>query len=185
MNATITSTLRVYDEASPASLLIATSDRAEMARILGEAGVIFEQWDPSKPVDIDSSQDDILAAYAQDVERIKREGGYTTVDVLRLKRATADIPSLRAKFLSEHTHTEDEVRYFVEGSGAFYLRIAGKVYQAICTRGDLISVPAGTTHWYDMGPDPEFCAIRFFQNQAGWTPQYTGDSIASRFPKYE
>ena len=185
MNATVTSTLRVYDDANPAEALIDTNDRAQIARVLGEAGVHFERWDASKPVSIDSSQDEILEAYAQDVERIKRRGGYTTVDVLRLKRGTADVAPLRAKFLREHIHTEDEVRYFIEGSGAFYLRIGGKVHQAICTRGDLISVPAGTTHWYDMGPDPEFCAIRFFQNQEGWTPQYTGDAIADRFPKYE
>ena len=185
MNATLTSTLRVYDDAQPSAPLIETTDRAEIARLLGEAGVQFEQWDASAPVSIDSTQDQILAAYANDVERIKREGGYTTVDVMRLKRGTADVAPLRKKFLSEHTHTEDEVRYFIEGSGSFYLRIGGKVYQAICTRGDLISVPSGTTHWYDMGPDPEFCAIRFFQNQEGWTPHYTGDAIADRFPKYE
>jgi 1,2-dihydroxy-3-keto-5-methylthiopentene dioxygenase len=92
---------------------------------------------------------------------------------------------MRQKFLAEHAHTEDEVRFFVEGSGAFYLHLSGKVYQAICVRGDLISVPAGTPHWFDMGPDPEFTAVRWFNNQEGWVPQYSGTEIAARFPKYE
>ena len=70
-------------------------------------------------------------------------------------------------------------------SGAFYLRIGGKVYQTICTRGDLIGVPAGTKHWFDMGPDPEFAAIRLFTSTDGWVANFTGDDIASRFPRYE
>jgi len=105
--------------------------------------------------------------------------------VLRLAKGTPNTAPMRQKFLSEHAHTEDEVRFFVEGSGAFYLHLAGNVYQAICVRGDLISVPAGTPHWFDMGPDPEFTAIRWFNNQEGWVPNYSGTDIATRFPAYE
>lgn len=185
MNAALTSTLRVFDDRDGARPLIETTDRAEIAEILGRAGIVFEQWRAGVPLDIDSSSEEILAAYAADVARISAAGGYTTVDVLRLKRGTSEIDPIRRKFLSEHTHTEDEVRFFVEGDAAFYLRLGGRVYQTICVRGDLISVPAGTTHWFDMGPDPQFCAIRFFQNTEGWTPHYTGDAIAASFPLYE
>ena len=186
MNATtLTSTLRVYDDTTAAKQ-VDTTDRAEIVRILGAAGVRFERWEASVPLSREADQDAILAAYAADVERLKRENGYTTADVLRLVRGSvADVNPIRNKFLEEHTHSEDEVRFFVEGSAAFYLRIAGKVYQAICVAGDLIGVPAGTTHWFDMGPDPEFTAIRMFENTEGWTPVYTGDPIATRFPKYE
>jgi len=116
---------------------------------------------------------------------VQADGGYGTVDVLRLAKGTPDTAPIRQKFLAEHAHSEDEVRFFVAGSGAFYLHLRGKVYQAICVRGDLISVPAGVTHWFDMGPDPEFTAIRWFNDQAGWVPEYTGSEIASRFPLYE
>jgi 1,2-dihydroxy-3-keto-5-methylthiopentene dioxygenase len=92
---------------------------------------------------------------------------------------------MRRKFLSEHIHGEDEVRFFVEGSGAFYLRIGGKVHQVVCEKDDLISVPAGTRHWFDMGPDPHFCCIRLFSNPDGWVAQYTGDAIADRFPRFQ
>lgn len=185
MNVAVSSTLRVFDDRDGSRPLIETTDRGEIAAILGRENVRFEQWEAAQPVDIESSQDEILVAYATEVERIKAAGGYTTVDVLRLKRGTPDTDPVRRKFLSEHTHTEDEVRFFVEGDAAFYLRLGNRVYQTICVRGDLISVPAGTKHWFDMGPSPEFCAIRFFQNQEGWTPHYTGDAIAARFPLYE
>jgi 1,2-dihydroxy-3-keto-5-methylthiopentene dioxygenase len=92
---------------------------------------------------------------------------------------------LRAKFLAEHSHKDDEVRYFVEGSGAFYLRAKDSVYQAICIKGDLLFVPALARHWFDMGANPEFTAIRWFNNPEGWVGDFTGDPIAERFPLYE
>jgi 1,2-dihydroxy-3-keto-5-methylthiopentene dioxygenase len=55
----------------------------------------------------------------------------------------------------------------------------------ICEQGDLISVPDGTTHWFDMGPRPHFTAIRLFTNPEGWVANFTGSDIASRFPRFE
>jgi 1,2-dihydroxy-3-keto-5-methylthiopentene dioxygenase len=185
MNATLTSTLRVYDEKDGAKPLVDTTDRTEITRILGAQGITFEQWEAGAALDATSDQDSIIAAYRDDIERLKRAYGYTTVDVVRVGPATPNLPALREKFLSEHTHTEDEVRFFVEGSASFYLRLNGNVHQMICTRGDLLSVPANTTHWFDMGPSPEFAAIRLFVNPEGWVANYTGDDIATRFPKYE
>ena len=179
------SKLNVYDETAPAKPLVATTDGAEIARLLGEVGVRFERWTAEAELAPDSDSGAVLAAYATSVKRVQSDGGYGTVDVLRLAKGTPNTAPMRAKFLDEHIHTEDEVRFFVEGSGAFYLHLSGKVYQAICVRGDLISVPAGTPHWFDMGPDPEFTAIRWFNNQEGWVPQYSGTAIAAQFPKYE
>jgi 1,2-dihydroxy-3-keto-5-methylthiopentene dioxygenase len=185
MNTTLTSTLRVYDETDPSQPLVDTTDRAEIARILAAQKIVFERWDASAPLTADSDQAAILDAYAADIERLKRDFGYTTVDVIRVTKDTPNVPALREKFLNEHTHSEDEVRFFVEGGASFYLRTGGKVYQAICTRGDLIGVPANTTHWFDMGPAPEFAAIRLFVDPSGWVANFTGNDIASRFPKYE
>ena len=185
MNATLTSTLRVYDEADGSRPLVDTTDRAEIARILGDQGIVFEKWEAAAPLDASSDQESILAAYAADINRLKAAYGYTTADVIRVTPETPNLPALRAKFLNEHTHSEDEVRFFVEGDASFYLRLGGKVHQMICTRGDLLGVPANTTHWFDMGPSPRFAAIRLFVNAEGWVANFTGDDIAARFPKYE
>ena len=179
------SKLNVYDENAPEKPLVATADAVEIARLLAEVDVRFERWNADHDLAPNADSAAVLAAYASSVKRVQEAGGYGTVDVLRLAKGTPDTAPMRQKFLDEHAHTEDEVRFFVEGSGAFYLHLAGKVYQAICVRGDLISVPAGTPHWFDMGPDPEFTAIRWFSNQTGWTPQYSGNDLAARFPKYE
>ncbi|MGP6794355.1 hypothetical protein ACTZN4_13815, partial [Klebsiella pneumoniae] len=85
--------------------------------------------------------------------------------------------------LNEHTHGEDEVRFFVEGAGLFCLHIGDEVFQVLCEKNDLISVPAHTPHWFDMGSEPNFTAIRIFDNPEGWIAQFTGDDIASAYPR--
>ena len=179
------SKLTVYAEDAPERPEIVTTDGAEIARLLAERGVRFERWTTERELEAGADSAAVLAAYATSVKRVQAEGGYLTVDVIRLPKGTPDTAPMRAKFLAEHLHTEDEVRFFVEGSGAFYLHLGAKIYQVICVRGDLISVPANTQHWFDMGPDPEFTAIRFFNNVEGWVAQYSGSDIAARFPKYE
>ena len=116
---------------------------------------------------------------------MRSEGGYSTVDAIRMTPDHPDREPLRGKFLAEHTHAEDEVRFFVEGRGLFCLHIGEEVLQLLCERNDWITVPAGTPHWFDMGPHPRFSAIRFFNNPEGWVASFTGDPIAERFPLLE
>ncbi len=179
------SRLTVYPDNNPNQVDLDTADGAAIAGELKKIGVRFERWAASKQFTRDASDEDVIEAYAADIERIKQENGYQTVDILRVNAATPDKPAIRAKFLNEHTHSEDEVRFFVEGAGIFYLRTGGNVYMTLCERGDLISVPAGTTHWFDMGPEPDITAIRFFDNKEGWVPHFTGSKIADEFPKFE
>ena len=125
----------------------------------------------------------MIAAYREDIDRLMREEGYKTVDVVSLNRDHPDKAALRQKFLSEHTHSEDEVRFFVAGSGQFTLHLGDKVYDILCEQGDLIGVPDGTRHWFDMSEQPHFVAIRLFNNPAGWVANFTDDPIAERSPR--
>ena len=127
--------------------------------------------------------DAVLAAYAQEIQAVQARGSYPTVDAIRMSPDHPDREALRQKFLSEHTHAEDEVRFFVEGRGLFCLHLGEEVLQVLCEADDWISVPAGTKHWFDMGAEPSFCAIRFFDNPEGWVAQFSGDPIADRFPR--
>lgn len=176
--------LTVYDETNPAVPVVDTEDGAAIARELNAIGVRFERWTAGAPLAADADQDAVIAAYRAEIDRLKAECGYRSIDVVRMQPDHPQRAALREKFLDEHTHGEDEVRFFVEGSGAFYLRQAGRVFKVVCTRDDLISVPAGTTHWFDMGPAPRFTAIRLFENADGWIAKFTGDTIARRFPLY-
>lgn len=179
--------LQVMPVDDGATVLLRTEDLAEIAAELAPHGIRLERWE-TFPLSADAGQEQVLAAYASEVERVAAEGPYPLVDVVRLVPDDSDpqwpgkAEAARTKFLDEHTHDEDEVRFFVEGSGCFYLHLGDKVYAVVCTAGDLMSVPAGTTHWFDMGTRPRFCAIRFFQEEDGWVAGFTGSTIASRMP---
>jgi 1,2-dihydroxy-3-keto-5-methylthiopentene dioxygenase len=179
------SRLTIYPENNSARPILDTTDAREITRALKDIGVVFERWKASAHLSQSATNDDVLNAYKDDVERIKREQGFSTADVLRVNAATENKAAIRAKFLNEHTHDEHEVRFFVEGAGMFYLRVGGKVHMILCERGDLLSVPKGTPHWFDMGENPDITAIRFFTEMSGWVPHFTGDKIADAFPKFE
>jgi len=161
------------------------TDPAAITAALAELGVRFQRVDASVELAEGAGQDEVLSAYAGLVSAEKAAHGYLAADVIRLPRGAPDTGTLRQKFLNEHIHAEDEARLFVEGSGCFYLHLNQRIYRAVLERGDYISVPAGTKHWFDMGPDPFFAAIRLFTNPEGWVAQFTGDEIAQRFPLYE
>jgi 1,2-dihydroxy-3-keto-5-methylthiopentene dioxygenase len=177
------SRLRIYRESDGATCLSRHDDHAAIARELAAVGVRFERWQAAQPVEPGADPEDVLAAYRNDIDRLMQEGGYRAVDVISLKPDHPDRAALRAKFLEEHTHSEDEVRFFVAGSGQFTLHIGEKVYEVLCEAGDLIGVPDGTRHWFDMSEAPYFVAIRLFTNPEGWVASFTGEDIAGRFPR--
>ncbi|WP_158885283.1 acireductone dioxygenase [Rhodanobacter sp. L36] len=177
------SRLRIFDETKPRTPLAEYSEHAAIASELDKVGVRFEQWEASQRIAPGASQDEVIAAYRSDIDRLIAEKGYQSVDVISLVPDHPERATLRQKFLSEHTHSEDEVRFFVAGSGQFTLHIAGKVYDILCEQGDLIGVPDGTRHWFDMSESPYFVAIRLFTNKEGWIAQFTGDEIAQHFPR--
>lgn len=178
------SRLRIYADSNATRPVSEFTDHQQIAGALRERGVRFERW-PTRTVAADAGPDAILAAYGPEIDRLKKEGGYTTADVISLKPDHPDRTALRQKFLNEHTHSEDEVRFFVAGSGLFTLHLSDRVYEVLCEQGDLIGVPDGTPHWFDMGPSPSFTALRLFTNPAGWVANFTGTDIAARFPRYE
>src|SRR5581483_4009110 len=118
------------------------ADRDEIQAFLRARGVRFERWTAAAPLAEDATPEDVMNAYAADIERLKREEGYQTCDVISVLPTTPNLDQVREKFLPEHTHSEDEVRYFVEGSGVFWLHMAeGPVFRVKCEKGDFISVP--------------------------------------------
>ena len=179
------SRLRIFNDNTPDTPRIATRDRAEITRELAEIGVGFEQWEAAQPVQAGDAPEAILAAYQADIDRLVAARGFRSVDVVSIAPDNPQREAMRTKFLDEHFHKEDEVRFFVAGSGLFTLHVDAQVFEVLCEAGDLISVPDSTTHWFDMGPEPSFVAIRFFTEADGWVGHFTGTDIAQQFPRYE
>jgi 1,2-dihydroxy-3-keto-5-methylthiopentene dioxygenase len=174
------SRLTVWDAATGREEL-RTEDAATIAARLKPLGVRFERWEGVQ-VPEGASNEQILEAYRPYLDKLMGETGAGSADVVSLTPDHPQAAAMREKFLNEHIHTEDEVRFFVRGSGDFVLHVGGKVYDAHCVQGDLLSVPAGTKHWFDAGEKPYFTALRVFTDPAGWVAQFTGTDMAQRFP---
>jgi 1,2-dihydroxy-3-keto-5-methylthiopentene dioxygenase len=157
------------------------SIRAELAPFHVE----YERWDLSR-VPEDASAEEVLAAYAVEIDEMKRIGGYTTADVIDVNPATPNLETMLAKFDKEHTHSEDEVRFILAGRGIFFLRQhandgSDKVLSVEVGPGDLLRVPRGTTHWFTLCEDRRIRAIRWFQETTGWTPHYTDSGADAEY----
>lgn len=179
------SRLRIFREHDPAAPLLIAHDHDYIREQLAKIGVRFEQWQADAAVQPGASAEDVMAAYRTEIDKIVAEKGFKTVDVVSIHPEHPAREEMRRKFLDEHYHKEDEVRFFVAGSGLFTLHVDDKVFEILCTQGDLIGVPDRTTHWFDMGPAPSFIAIRFFTEADGWVGHFTGTDIAQRFPRFE
>lgn len=179
------SELRIYDESRPQQAEKVLRRFEEIRDALAAIGVDFERWEASQQLDAQASQDEVIEAYREPIDRLMKRFGFQSVDVISLTAANPQKEAMRDKFLHEHTHDDFETRFFVEGQGLFNIRKNGKVYATLCQRGDLLNLPAHTTHWFDMGPEPNLKAIRLFTTTEGWVANFTGDPIADRFPKLE
>ncbi len=166
---------------------IALIDPNEIRLFMNQRGIFFDQWQCDAIFDDTASQEDILKAYEKDLKPFMLNGGYETADVISINRLTENYEAIRAKFLAEHIHTEDEIRFFVDGKGLFWFNLETEdVFNLLCEKGDLISVPAGTKHWFDAGEnDPFVKAIRIFIDTSGWVPHYTHSGLEQNFTDFK
>jgi len=157
-------------------------DPQAVTQYLAEAGIDYERWDPSHPILPDSPAEEILGAYSAEIQNLKDRGGYVTADVIDVNPRTPGLDAMLARFNREHWHDEDEVRFIIHGRGLFHIHPSGKPVMAIeVEAGDLIRVPRGTLHWFNLCSDREIRAIRLFQDPAGWAPNYTDSQIDQGF----
>jgi 1,2-dihydroxy-3-keto-5-methylthiopentene dioxygenase len=162
-----------------------TKNFDQIKSFLLSKGVWHDQWVASKELSDNSTQEEILNAYSESLAPFMAKGGYKTADVINVHPNTPDLLKVREKFLREHTHSEDEIRFFVDGTGLFWFNVNDEVFSLLCEKGDLISVPARTRHWFDLGPNAFVKAIRIFTDAAGWVPNYTNSGIDEKYnPKY-
>jgi 1,2-dihydroxy-3-keto-5-methylthiopentene dioxygenase len=157
-------------------------DAGEVTAYLAGLGIGYERWEPSHPVAGDASAEEVLAAYAREIDRLKALGGYVTADVIDVHAQTPGLEAMLAKFRREHWHDEDEVRFIIEGRGVFHFHPrGGAVFALEVAPGDLIRVPGGTWHWFDLCVDKRVRAIRLFKDPAGWAPRYTESGVDARY----
>ena len=150
------------------------TDVNEMREFLKPFGIWYENWELESRVSPDASNEEILSAYQPEIERVKQQGGFVTADVINVNPETPNLDAMLNKFNREHTHSEDEVRFVIKGSGVFHVHPEnGPVFAITVESGDMINVPRGTQHWFNLCQDKMIRCIRFFEDVSGWTPHYT------------
>lgn len=170
-----------------ASIFIETENRTitdptEISEFLRPFGVWYEQWQVAGRLKEDATDADILQEYAPEIEAVKTKGGYVTADVINVSPATPNLNVLLEKFNKEHIHTEDEVRFTVAGKGIFHLHPeGGPVFGVTVETGDMINVPKGTKHWFNLCDDRSIRCIRFFEDPAGWIAHYSDNPVHEKF----
>ncbi len=144
-------------------------------------GISYQRWE-SRQLKADASQEEILAAYNEEIQKWRDEGAYISADVIDLVPETPGLDEMLARFSREHTHSEDEVRYCISGKGIFHINPEnGPVFSIELEAGDLINVPAGTRHWFNLCQDKTIKVIRLFQDKTGWTPHYIQDNVDEQY----
>ena len=152
------------------------TDAAEISSFLKPFGIWYEHWQVAGRLSPTASDADILSEYAPEIEKVKAAGGFLTADVINVHSETPNLDAMLAKFNKEHTHSEDEVRFTVEGKGVFHLHPeGGPVFSVTVESGDMINVPCGMKHWFNLCDDRRIRCIRFFEDVTGWSLSDSAD----------
>jgi len=156
--------------------------REAVTEYLAGINIEYGTWEPEHPTSSTAPAEEVLQAYKKEIDVLKARGGYVTADVINVTRETPNLETMLAKFSREHWHDEDEVRFILAGHGVFHIHPVGKPVAAIeVEAGDLIRIPRGTWHWFDLCADRQIRAIRLFQDPAGWSPVYTDSAAEAKF----
>ena len=154
------------------------TDVAEIKSFLEPHGIWYEHWPVADRLPPDASNEDILGEFTAEIESLKQRGGFVTADVINVNCDTPNLDEMLAKFDKEHTHSEDEVRFTVAGRGLFHVHPeSGPVFAVEVESGDLINVPKGTKHWFNLCEDKAIRCIRLFEDPTGWTPHYIDQGV--------
>jgi 1,2-dihydroxy-3-keto-5-methylthiopentene dioxygenase len=156
------------------------TEPAAIKSFVNNYGLDYEVWNIDKlhseeadKVEADTEQERILEVFADEIDALKERGGYQSADVIALSPETPNLDELLAKFDKEHEHSEDEVRFVVDGRGVFTIHSEDdKVFDVEVHPGDLLVVPEGTWHWFDLCEDKTIKCIRVFESKDGWVAKY-------------
>jgi 1,2-dihydroxy-3-keto-5-methylthiopentene dioxygenase len=158
------------------------TDVNEIREFLAPFGIWYENWEVAGRIGAQATNEEILSAYEPEIDRLKQQGGFVTADVINVHSETPNLDAMLNKFNKEHTHSEDEVRFTVEGRGVFHIHPDnGPVFSVTVMSGDLINVPRGTKHWFNLCDDRHIRCIRLFEDMSGWTPHYIDEAVHQQY----
>lgn len=152
-----------------------------ISTFLAQYGIEYGQWDisaiPTSLLERDlldpAQKQQILRALSARIDEAKQRAGYQSADVVALAPNFPNLDDIMRPYQKEHYHTENEVRFVVDGQGVFSINPrTAPCFDVSMVAGDFISVPAGTWHWFNLGPDRRIKTVRIFESVDGWAAIY-------------
>lgn len=153
---------------------------------LAEDGVYFSKREVLSTLPNSKlGRDQLIKLYQELVDDIKRDHNYLYADIAQLSKNDPHSVVARSQYISEHTHSEDEARFFIEGAVLVYIHVNQKIHILQCGPGDLLIIPKRVKHWMDIGPEPSFTSIRWYNTKGGLQTEFTGSYVAESTPRWE
>lgn len=174
------SILSVYHQSSPETPNKVLTHGDDIAATLAEQGVRFEQRTLAERIRPGTAVKEVLATLGGQLEAVK--GDFAVVEGFSVNPEHPQKDELRAGWIDERRHAGNGAHFFVSGRGLLNLRIGEYVYGLVGERGDLLSVPAGTAHWLDIGEQPNLVLVSLFESEEGRKVELTGDDSARSYP---
>uniref|UniRef100_A0A914UI97 Acireductone dioxygenase n=1 Tax=Plectus sambesii TaxID=2011161 RepID=A0A914UI97_9BILA len=111
------------------------------------------------------------ANFDEELNEFRQKHGYDYSDEITINKEKLPNYDDKVKmFYEEHIHTDDEVRYVVEGSGYFDVRNANDEWVRILVEaGDLLVLPAGIYHRFTVDTNDYIKVVRLFKGVPVWT----------------
>ena len=157
------------------------TEQTEISSFLGRHNIKFQRWSipeeiqelAQKPSLDDEEKSAVLEAFRPQLSELAETEGYVDSDMVCLHPETPGLDDALGKFDLEHFHTDEEVRFIVDGQGVFgFVGDDGRRFTIQVETGDYIVIPENAWHWFYLCEDQTIKALRIFKDTSGWTPHY-------------
>lgn len=175
------SSLSVYSHTLPELPHKVLNHAEDIASTLAAVGIGYRKLELPAALLPGCGQEDFEAAYGLWLQELMEREGYKQQELFNLQRRHPQRLELRARYLDEHVQDSESAWLFLGGFAQLGLRVGEQVFLLLGERGDLLSLPAGSRHWFDLGEEPHALVLRLSAGEQ--TPSPSGDDIAGRFPR--